>query len=127
MPTIPAPQILPTASNPPSNTQSELKLTMHLSTILTNVLGFTAAVAAVDLHLHDNADCDEPGGYAAWIGVNPDVCYAYPYDAHLSASWRAIPGDWPLNAGIYKDGDCGALIASSDIFNQDTKCINGKS
>lgn len=110
-----APSILQVTSN------LNPTLKMHLSAV---VLGFAAAVAAIDLRLYDNGNCG--GGYLGFTNVGPGVCYAYDRDTHSSAEWRAIPWDWSINVGIYKNGGCNAWVASSDVYNQDTKCVSGK-
>jgi hypothetical protein len=95
---------------------------MHFSAVL---LGFAATVAAIDFRLYDNANCG--GGFLEWQNVDPGMCIAYNRDTHTSGEWRAIPYAWHINAGIYRNGDCKTLVASSDIYNQNTKCISGKS
>jgi hypothetical protein len=95
---------------------------MHLSAVF---LGFAAAVAAIDLRLYDNANCG--GGYYGYTNVQPGVCYSYDRDAHSSAEWRAIPYDWSINVGIYRNGGCKTWVASSDVYNTNTKCVSGKS
>jgi hypothetical protein len=95
---------------------------MHLSAVL---LGFAATVAAIEFRLYDNANCN--GGYLEWRNVDPGMCIAYDRDYHSSEEWRAIPYDWHINVGIYKDGGCKTLVASSDVYNQNTKCLSGKS
>ncbi|OSS53035.1 hypothetical protein B5807_02390 [Epicoccum nigrum] len=92
---------------------------MHLSAVL---LDFAATVAAIEFRLYDNANCN--GGYLEWRNVDPGMCIAYDRDDHSSGEWRAIPYDWHINVGIYKDGGCKTLVASSDVYNQNTKCLS---
>ncbi|KAF2833664.1 hypothetical protein CC86DRAFT_461966 [Ophiobolus disseminans] len=90
---------------------------MHYSAV---VLGFAAAVTAIDLRLYDG-NCG--GGFYGWTNVQPNVCYAYDRDAHSSAEWRAIPFDWSLNVGAYRQRGCDVLVSSRDVYNQNTVCL----
>jgi hypothetical protein len=95
---------------------------MHFSAVL---LGFAAAATAVDVRLYDNANCG--GGFVEWKNVNPNVCCGWNNDAHSSAEWRAIPFDWHLNVGAYRNNDCNSLVASRDTNDQSAVCVSGKS
>jgi hypothetical protein len=95
---------------------------MQFSAVL---LGFAAAATAVDVRLYDNANCG--GGFVEWKNVNPNVCCGWNNDAHSSAEWRAIPFDWHLNVGAYRNNDCNSLVASRDTNDQSAVCVSGKS
>jgi hypothetical protein len=95
---------------------------MHFSTIL---FGFAAMASAIDVKMFDNANCG--GGAIVWRNINPNVCCAWNNDHHNSAEWSAIPTNWQLNVGAYRNGNCGALVTSRDVNDQASVCLTGES
>ncbi|KAJ4373058.1 hypothetical protein N0V83_003349 [Neocucurbitaria cava] len=93
---------------------------MHFSTIL---LGFAAAATAIDVRMYDNGNCG--GGFYEWKNVDPKVCCARNNDHHSSAEWRAIPTNWHLNVGAYRQNNCEVLVASRDTNDQASVCLTG--
>lgn len=78
---------------------------MHSTTA---VLGLIAAVSAIDIHLHNQRNCEGKAAVTCF-NVNPNTCCGIMPIEFWSINFLAVPGDWNLDTRAHRGGYCGEV------------------
>ena len=95
----------------------------HIMKFFQIVFGLAAAVSAINIYLYleDNI-CEHYNVAFVCTGVNPNVCCWYKSPIK-SVGFQAIPNDWTLNLGAYRETDCTGLVHAVQISSRSDYCF----
>ncbi|KAK2030575.1 hypothetical protein LX32DRAFT_692310 [Colletotrichum zoysiae] len=78
------------------------------------------AASAIDLHLEFAGGCSTNGGGYICQGWNPDTCCSVNAGIYFaSGSFRAIPGNWNIQARGHAGLNCGPIREQQDSAGRD--------
>lgn len=85
---------------------------------------FATAASAIDLHLEYAGGCSTSGGGYICRGWNPNTCCSVNAGTYFaSGSFRAIPGNWNIQARGHAGPNCGSIRQQQDSAGRDYICL----
>ncbi|KAK1948809.1 hypothetical protein LY78DRAFT_664701 [Colletotrichum sublineola] len=85
---------------------------------------FATAASAIDLHLEFAGGCSTGGGGYICRGWNPNTCCSVNAGTYFaSGSFRAIPGNWNIQARGHAGPNCGSIREQQDSAGRDYICL----